>query len=189
MGSIPFITLSPSSTLDFASIVKHVGCPFFIKPSSLGSSVGVARITNESEFKDAVVNAFLYDNKIIAEEAISGREIECSILGNEDVEASLVGEVIVSKNNHEFYSFDAKYVDKQGARIDSPANVPDDLVLELQKMSIDIFKVLECCGMARIDFFIKSDGGIFINEINTIPGFTTNSMYPRLWEASGLGYS
>lgn len=169
----------------FSHFVKELGLPFFIKPANAGSSVGVSKVKTESDFHKAIEEAFLYDRKIIIEEFIQGREIECSILGNDYPIASLPGEVIPK---HEFYSYEAKYLDEEGASYEIPAKLSAASVKQVQDLSIEAFQVLCCEGMARVDFFLREDGQFFINEINTIPGFTKISMYPKLWQVSGLPY-
>lgn len=174
------------SALTFKAISKELGTPFFLKPANAGSSVGVFKVKSEEEFKGALADAAQYDDKLLFEEAIDAREIECSVLGNEEPHASLPGEVIPT---HEFYSYAAKYLDENGAHLKVPADLDPDKVKEVQELSIKAFQVLECEGMARVDFLMrKSDGKLFLNEINTIPGFTDISMYPKLWQASGLSY-
>jgi D-alanine-D-alanine ligase len=163
-----------------------LGLPVFVKPANLGSSVGISKVKNKSEFERAVKEAFEYDTKVIIEEAINGREIECSVLGNENPIASLPGEVIPK---HEFYSYTAKYIDEHGAALEIPARLSKEVVKKIQKTAIKTFKVLNCEGMGRVDFFLKKNGELLVNEINTIPGFTAISMYPKLWEASGMSYS
>jgi len=170
----------------FDMVVKKLGLPFFVKPANLGSSVGVSKVTTELEFEKAVGNAFLFDRKILLEEGINAREIECSVLGNEDKRASLPGEVIP---HHEFYDYEAKYIDENGAGLDIPAKLSPKQVKEIQELAIKACTVLCVEGMARVDFFLeKETGKIYLNEINTIPGFTNISMYPKLWEASGISY-
>ncbi len=154
----------------------------------MGSSVGVNKATNDQEFHHAIEEAFRYDVKILIEEAISGREIECSVLGNDHPIASVPGEVIPDKTKHQFYSYQAKYLDEHGAALEIPANLPEHLVKRVQELSIKAFKILCCEGMARVDCFLTDAGQVMINEINTIPGFTRISMYPKLWEASGISY-
>jgi D-alanine-D-alanine ligase len=173
-------------TLDFESVSQEIGLPFFVKPANAGSSVGVSKVSCESEFKNAMDLAFLYARKVLLEEFIPGREIECSVLGNDHPIASLPGEVIPQ---HEFYSYEAKYLDEQGALFQIPVQLPPELVKKVQMMSIEVFQALCCEGMARIDFFLKENGDLLVNEINTIPGFTKISMYPKNWEASGIAYS
>ena len=170
---------------DYSGVSAVLGKPFFVKPANLGSSVGVNKVHSASEYQQAVNRAFEYDNKILIEENIKGREIECSVLGNDDPVASLPGEIIP---HHEFYSYDAKYIDEQGAALEIPARLADDVIAGIQKHSIAVFRTLSCEGMARVDFFLRGDSEIIVNEINTIPGFTSISMYPRLWDASGIPY-
>ncbi|MDR3139992.1 MAG: D-alanine--D-alanine ligase [Treponema sp.] len=170
----------------FQAIREELGLPFFVKPANMGSSVGVGKIRNEEEYPLCVREAFEYDTKIILEEFIPGRELECSVLGNEEPLASLPGEV---KSRHEFYSYDAKYLDEQGAVLEIPARINEDVCRALQALAVKTFQTLACEGLGRVDFFLKPDGTIMVNEINTMPGFTRISMYPKLWEASGLSYS
>lgn len=169
--------------INYEKILKTVGAPFFIKPANLGSSVGVHKVKNKKEFRVALKDAFSYDNKILAEEYVRGREIECSVLGNENLIASLPGEVIPI---HEFYSYEAKYLDENGARLVIPAKLPKSVIARIQRLAVQSCKALCIEGMARVDFFLKKDGELLVNEINTIPGFTNISMYPKLWEASGI---
>jgi D-alanine-D-alanine ligase len=176
---------SDQKNISFVKVQQALGLPFFVKPANLGSSVGISKVSKKSQFGAAVNDAFRYDNKIVIEEAIRGREIECSVLGNDKPIASLPGEIIVK---HEFYSYDAKYVDDQGARLEIPARLPGKIVKEIQKIAMHTYRVLCCEGMARVDFFLRPKGKVLVNEINTIPGFTKISMYPKMWEASGLSY-
>jgi len=181
-----FKTFREGDTLEFQEIARALGVPLFIKPANLGSSVGVHKARTEEEFRAAVRDAFIYDRKILVEEYIKGREIECSVLGNEEPIASLAGEVIPT---HEFYSYEAKYLDENGAALEVPAKLSGEIMKQVQDMAVRAFKALECEGMARVDFFLKENGDLFVNEINTIPGFTSISMYPKLWEATGISYS
>jgi D-alanine-D-alanine ligase len=181
-----FVVLRKNETPSYKNILKTLGSPLFIKPANLGSSVGVHKVKNEREFEAALKDAFNFDTKIIVEEYIECREIECSVLGNDDPIASVPGEVIVK---HEFYSYDAKYIDENGAALEIPAKLTKPQTNKIQELAIKTFKVLECSGMARVDFFMTKKGKILVNEINTIPGFTSISMYPKLWEASGISYS
>jgi len=171
--------------ITFEKLKQSLGVPFFVKPANLGSSVGVTKIHNKREYSVALELAFSYDNKILIEEYIDGKEIECAVLGNEAPIASLCGEIIP---HHEFYSYEAKYLDENGAALSIPAHIPKHVSKKIQKLAIQVFEVLCCEGMARVDFFVTDDENIFINEINTIPGFTSISMYPKLWEASGISY-
>lgn len=182
-----FIVLkSHKPILDFQKIKDEIGLPFFVKPANMGSSVGVSKIHNETEYKSSISKAFDFDTKIIIEEYIKGREIECSVLGNENPIASIPGEVI---SNHEFYSYDAKYIDEHGAILEIPAKISDHITRQVQELAIKTFQALSCEGLGRVDFFLKDDGEVIVNEINTIPGFTKISMYPKLWEASGISYT
>lgn len=170
----------------FGSIAEELGLPVFVKPANLGSSVGIHKIHREEQFLPALQNAFQYDSKVLVEEAVVGREIECSVLGNEQPKASILGEVIPQK---EFYSYEAKYLDEKGAILKVPAELPHEVSEKIRSFAIDSFKALGCEGMARVDFFYSTHRGVFVNEVNSIPGFTRISMYPRLWEASGVSYS
>ena len=188
-ASIPiakFLVFKEKRQIDFEAVSAEVGLPFFVKPANSGSSVGVSKVKNKSDFKKAVDEAFLYDTKVITEEFIDGREVECAVLGNESPIASVVGEVIP---NHEFYSYEAKYTDENGALIEVPAKIPTEVSDRIRDLAIKTFKALSCEGLGRVDFFLKKNGDVVVNEINTIPGFTKVSMYPRLWEASGISYS
>ena len=173
-------------TIRFGKVKAMLGLPLFVKPANLGSSVGISKVARKSEFAAAVRKAFRYDNKIIIEEGIAGREIECSVLGNEMPIASLPGEIVVQ---HDFYSYDAKYLDDTGARLEIPAKLPANMVKQIQRLAVETYRTLCCEGMARVDFFLRPNGQVLVNEINTIPGFTTISMYPKMWQASGLSYS
>jgi D-alanine-D-alanine ligase len=182
-----FITLRLEDDVpSFQEIKEKLGTLCFVKPANMGSSVGINRAETEEEYLAAVKEAFEFDNKIIIEEFIAGREIECAILGNENPKASVVGEISF---NDSFYSYDAKYVDEGGYRIDIPALIEPEMQVKIQEVALKTFKVLECEGFARVDIFLTKDNQIFVNEINTIPGFTKISMYPKLWEASGVAYT
>ncbi|MBN2093425.1 D-alanine--D-alanine ligase [candidate division KSB1 bacterium] len=170
----------------FETIVNELGLPFFMKPANSGSSVGIHKVHNFAEFEPALNDAFTYDTKILIEEFIKGREIECSVLGNYNPLASIPGEVIPT---HEFYSYEAKYLDEKGATLQIPAKLPENIIKNVQELAIKTFQVLCCQGMARVDFFLQSDETLLVNEINTIPGFTRISMYPKLWEMSGISYA
>ena len=151
----------------------------------MGSSVGVSKVKSEKDFMNGLSLAFSYDTKILLEKYIDGREIECSVLGNEDPIASLPGEIIPK---HEFYSYEAKYIDENGAALQIPAILPQKKIKEVQSLAVKAFQTLCCEGMARVDFFLDKKNKFFVNEINTIPGFTKISMYPKLWEKSGIPY-
>ena len=174
---------SARETIDFEGVTGTLGTPLFIKPANLGSSVGISKAGSKRDFDRAVALAFQYDVKIVIEEFIAGRELECSVLGNESPVASVPGEV---KPLHEFYSYDAKYIDANGALLEVPAVIAEARKKEIQELAVRSYKVLCCEGMARADFFLADDGRILVNELNTLPGFTNISMYPKLWEESGL---
>ncbi len=186
-----FLTINESqkNQLSFDEVSKKLRSPCYVKPANLGSSVGIHRVTNEAEFSAAIEDAFQYDTKILVEQAIEGREIECSVLGNDDRIASVPGEVVTNKAHHQFYSYEAKYIDETGAALEIPAQVSLELTERIQQLAIDSCRGLCCEGMARVDFFLTDDDQVFVNEINTIPGFTKISMYPKLWEASGISYT
>ncbi|WP_010272711.1 D-alanine--D-alanine ligase [Paenibacillus senegalensis] len=162
-----------------------VGYPCFVKPANLGSSVGVSKASNREELLQAIDEAFRYDLKVIVEEYVNAREIEVSVLGNDDPQASVPGEVVSS---NEFYDYRAKYIDGKSALI-IPAEVSEETAKQLRDMAITAFQAIEGSGLARVDFFVgKDDGKILVNEINTMPGFTPFSMYPLLWKESGKSY-
>lgn len=175
------------AAISFSAVKQALGLPFFVKPANLGSSVGVTKVHDETEFKGALASAFTYDNKLLIEQYIIGKEIECSVLGNSQPVASVCGEIA---SPHEFYSYEAKYLDETStSSLTIPASIPNHVSAQVQDLAIKAFKVLCCEGMARVDCFVTQDEAVLINEINTIPGFTSVSMYPKLWEASGLSYT
>jgi len=190
-----FKVLGPGEEFpDFEKLCAELGSPLFIKPANMGSSVGVSKVHKKEEYLSALSNAFEYDTKVLIEEFIPGREIECSVLGSSfgkqkdgnEIIASVPGEV---KPSHEFYSYDAKYIDENGAVLVIPADVPAETAQRIRELAIAVFKTICCDSLARVDFFLKEDGEIIVNEINTMPGFTKISMYPKLWEASGISYT
>lgn len=176
-----FITLRNGDKFDFKNIKKELGTPLFIKPANMGSSVGISKVENEQDFNKAIKNAFNFDKKIVIEENITGREIECAVLGNEHPMASVLGEIIPKGG---FYSYDAKYVDD--TKTITNVELPKNIQKEIQETALKVFEVLDCEGMGRVDFFLKKNGEVLVNEINTLPGFTSISMYPKLWEATGI---
>ncbi|MBI3895674.1 MAG: D-alanine--D-alanine ligase [Acidobacteria bacterium] len=168
------------------AIEKKLRYPVFVKPANLGSSVGISKARNRKELDAALRLAAEYDRKILIERAVDGREIECAVLGNEEPIASVPGEII---SGREFYDYAAKYLEDTSQLL-VPAPLAPTQVKQVQRLAIAAFQATECAEMARVDFFLeKKTGKIFVNEINTIPGFTSISMYPRMWEASGLSYS
>lgn len=179
---VHFLDEKPS----FEDVVERMGSPFFVKPANMGSSVGISKVKNAKQYSESLDKAFQYDLKVLIEEYVKGREIECSVLGFESVTASLPGEI---KPQHDFYSYEAKYIDEDGAILEIPAQISKEKTLEVQVLAIKVFEVLFCEGLGRVDFFLKSNGDLLVNEINTMPGFSKISMYPKLWEASGLSYA
>ncbi len=159
--------------------------PLFVKPANLGSSVGVSKCSNRADLLEGLMEAARYDRRILVQHGINGREIEVSVLGNDNPEASIAGEIIPSR---EFYSYEAKYVDETSELI-IPAPIPEATAEQVRTLAVQAFKAIDCQGMARVDFLLDRDTGeLFLNELNTIPGFTSISMYPKLWEACGLPY-
>jgi D-alanine-D-alanine ligase len=172
----------------FDELKASLGTPLFVKPANLGSSVGISRAEDAAQYQGALATAFEYDTKVVVEECILGREIECAVLGNDDPQASVPGE-IVTGGGHTWYDYDAKYMDEKGARLLIPAPLDPAAAEKVRSMALQAFTALCCEGMARVDMFVKEDGQVLVNEINTIPGFTRISMYPKLWEASGMSYT
>jgi len=164
---------------------QDLGYPLFSKPANLGSSVGIAKVESPEGLVAAVDHAFLFDSKVVLEVAVeAAREIECAVLGNEDPTASLPGEI---RPSNEFYDYSAKYFDEASELI-IPAELPSDVIEEIQRMAVAAFRSIEVEGMARVDFFLDGEDRLIVNELNTIPGFTSISMYPKMWEVSGLSY-
>ena len=184
-----FLTFRAGETPSFAAATAELGLPIFVKPARLGSSVGVGRAGTPDVFAAAVAEAFRHDRKILVEECVRGREIECGVLEGEDgaLLVSPPGE-IAPKSHHAFYSYEAKYLDDHGADIVVPADLPDAVAGELRRLSAEAFRVLGCEGLARVDFFLRQDGGVLVNEVNTLPGFTRISMYPQVLGAAGVAY-
>ena len=167
-------------------VTEKLNFPMFVKPSNSGSSVGISKASNLEELKNAIVEASKFDKKILIEQGIDGREVECAVLGNEDVVSSCVGEIIAAD---EFYSYDAKYKNQESKTL-IPAEISDDKSEEIRKLAIKAFKAIDGKGLSRVDFFIENGTGkVYINEINTLPGFTSISMYPKLFEQVGVEYS
>jgi len=168
-------------------VTEELRYPVFVKPANLGSSVGISKAKSEADLRTAMELALQFDRKIVIEAGIvNAREIECAVLGNDDPQASIPGEIIPSR---EFYDYEAKYLD-DASEVVIPASLRDNEAREVQRLAIEAFRAVDCAGMARVDFFVtRDDGRIYVNEVNTIPGFTTISMYPKMWEASGLSYT
>jgi D-alanine-D-alanine ligase len=186
-----FVSVKAGSFPLYHDVRAELGAQVFVKPANLGSSVGISRADSEESLQKALQLAFQYDSKVLIEEQIIGRELECSVLGNENPQASLPGE-IVAHPKHGFYSYEAKYLDDGGAVLKLPAEVSREDCQALKAMAVRAFQALGCEGMARVDFFLREKPGaspeLLVNELNTIPGFTSISMYPKLWEISGIPF-
>jgi D-alanine-D-alanine ligase len=195
-AGVPVVKYFPMIRADYdehpalaKKFARELGYPVFVKPNAMGSSIGIAKVKRPADLDAAVRDAFQYDRKILIEESCQGRELECAVLGNDRPEASTVGEIVV-KHGHEFYSYESKYVDERGSEIRIPADLPKKTIDTIRMLAIAAFKALSLRGMARVDFLARRDlKKIYVNEVNTIPGFTSISMYPKLWEASGLPLS
>lgn len=167
-------------------VEKKLGFPVFVKPSNSGSSVGVTKANNGAELIKAIQTASMYDKKVLIEEAIVGKEVECAVLGNDKVLASTVGEILSAED---FYTYDAKYKSSESKTV-IPGDLPKEVIDEIKRIAIKAFKAVDGSGLARVDFFVQNKTNkIYLNEINTMPGFTSISMYPKLWEHEGLSYS
>jgi D-alanine-D-alanine ligase len=182
---VDYVTVS-RETPDLTKICDRLPFPMFVKPANLGSSVGISKAHDAGELEAAVTLAAQYDRKIIIERGIIGRELECAVLGNDNPIASLPCEILPSR---EFYDYDDKYLlDRAETKL--PADLPAETTAELRRLAVECYRAVECEGMGRVDFLLESSTGkLYINEINTIPGFTSISMYPKMWEASGIGFS
>jgi D-alanine-D-alanine ligase len=184
------VTINHGAAPAFAELQRALGLPLLIKPARQGSSVGVSKVSAEEDYEAALTEGFRHDRKLLAEEFIRGREIECSVL--EDIEGGLFvsrpGE-IVPAHSHGFYSYDAKYIDEHGAALKVPAELPQEIEGKIREMAAEAFRAVGCDSMARVDFFVTPDMRVLINELNTIPGFTDISMYSKAMAASGVSYS
>lgn len=176
----------PAQVPTYEEVVAKLGTPFFIKPASQGSSIGVSCVRNMTDYRLALETAGVAYGPVLIERAMVGREIECSVLGGAHPQASLPGEFITP---HDFYSYAAKYHDGDHLVLNTPADLPADLIAAVQSLSLRAFAVLRCRGLARVDFFLSEAGELWINEVNTLPGFTAMSLYPKNFEASGLSYA
>lgn len=165
-------------------IGRNLGWPVFVKPANSGSSVGISKVKDAAGFDAAVRAAAAHDEKIVVEEAVRGREIECAVLGNTEPEASVCGEIIPC---NDFYDYNAKYI-QDDTKLEIPAGLPEDISARVRRTAVEAFRLFGCRGMARADFFVDKTGAVLLNEFNTIPGFTQISMYPKLFEASGMPY-
>lgn len=182
------VTFDERSSLSFPAVREKLGLPFMVKAASLGSSVGVTKVNSESDFDRAIEEGFLYDDTILMESFIAGREVECSILGNRPPKASLPCEIVVNPK-YEFYTFEAKYVDPDAARVEIPARLKATETERIRELSLKAYQTLMCEDFARVDLFLTPEGEVFINEINTIPGFTNSSGYPMMWNERGISFT
>jgi D-alanine-D-alanine ligase len=184
------ITIHQSRPPSFADLKRELGLPVFIKPARQGSSVGISKVATAGQFEAGLAEGFKYDRKLLAEEFVRGREIECSVL--EDTAGGLFvsrpGEIVPAES-HGFYTYDAKYIDENGAALRVPAELPREIENRIREIAGNAFRAVGCDGMARVDFFVTADMRILVNEINTIPGFTDISMYSKAMAASGVGYA
>jgi len=192
---VPSITVSKhqwqgNSGIIISDALNKLGMPLFVKPLCTGSSVGVKKVKNKELLPEAIDFAFQFDTRILIEKAIDCREIECAVLGNENPAASILGEILPDLDHHEFYSYDAKYIDPNGATMKIPADIDKNLAMCIREAAVNGYIALGCSSLARVDFFVdRKTNDFYLNEINTLPGFTSISMYPKLWEATGLKYS
>lgn len=173
------------SVPSYSSVAEKLSPVLFVKPANMGSSVGVHRVSSTQEWTEAIHDAFQYDEKVLIEEEVHGREVECAVLGNKKPVATKVGEVLSGN----FYSYDEKYEASSVARVVIPAELDDGSQDELKQVALKSYAVLGCAGLARVDMFLAEDGKIVVNEVNTMPGFTSISMYPKLWEEEGISYT
>jgi len=167
-----------------AAIETSIGYPAFIKPANGGSSVGISKVRSKEDLPHAFCAAFQYDRKVLVEQAVEAREVECAVLGNDDPQPSPLGEVTYTR---EFYDYEAKYFDPN-TKLVIPAELPQDTVQHIQDLAVRGYRAIDCSGMGRMDFFLTRDGDVYIDEVNTVPGFTPGSMYPALWQHGGLSY-
>ena len=170
----------------YESLLIQLGPTMFVKPANMGSSVGVSKVTSKESYETAMHNAFDYDQKILIEEGIKGKEVECAVMGNDSPIASTVGQLQIPD---EFYSYDKKYIHTNDVKIIIPLQVSNKLLAKISALAIQTYKTLECKGFARVDFFLKENGEVIVNELNSVPGFTANSMFPKLFQAGGYSYS
>jgi D-alanine-D-alanine ligase len=180
---VPFRLIRRGESLSYADAAEALGETLFVKPANSGSSVGTSKAEDAASFDRAVEEAFRYDNKVLVEQAISGREIECAVIGNEEPQVAVPGEIV---STAQFYTYEAKYQNEDEARMEVPANLPPEFSDRIRGLAADAYRTLGCEGMARVDSFVTPNYDVFINEINTIPGFTTRSMFPVMWAHTDL---
>lgn len=182
----PYLMATPQHKPSFDEAQNTLGVPMFLKPANLGSSVGVYKVSTEADYNKYLAEGLKLDHKVLIEKSIKGREIECAVLGNESPKASLPGEIVMTSD---FYDFESKYVDSNASSTVIPAEITEGQVQGIRDTAVKAFQTLGCEGLARVDFFLTEDGELMINEINTLPGFTNISMYPKMWEATGITYA
>jgi D-alanine-D-alanine ligase len=182
---VPFRVVRRGDQPAYEEMADALGRALFVKPANSGSSVGTSKAEDAGAFARALDEAFRYDHKVLVETAIRGREVECAVLGNEEPRASVPGEIV---STAQFYTYEAKYLDAEASRMEVPADLPEDVAGRIRAAATDACRVLGCEGMARVDFFLTPAHDLYINEVNTIPGFTERSMYPVMWQATGLPY-
>lgn len=192
----PFVVIRPGewqrNPAAWTTTIADLGLPVFVKPARAGSSLGISKVADLADLPAAISEAQRHDPKVIVEAGIVGREIECAVLGGRDGErprASLPGEIEVTDSAHGFYDFEAKYLDEANVRLTCPADLPPEVVSLVQELAVRTFEAIGCEGLARVDVFVTTTGDVIVNEINTMPGFTPFSMYPRMWAASGIEYT
>lgn len=183
-----YFFFSEKQQITFEAVHANLGLPFMVKAASLGSSVGVSKVNSEADFATAIEEGFRYDDCILIEKFIKGREVECAVMGNYPPQASFPGEIVISKE-YEFYTFDAKYVDDKAVSIEVPAKLDPTAVEKIRQLSLKTYQSLACEDFARVDLFLTETGDVYVNEINTIPGFTNSSMFPMMWRERGVSFT
>ncbi len=180
---VPFRLARRTARPPFGEVAAALGPVLFVKPAGSGSSVGTSKVEREAAYAPALDAAFSYDNKVLIEQAVTGREVECAVIGNEELRTATLGEIVSTAS---FYTYDAKYEDPDAARMEVPADLPEAVSDRVRALVADAYRVLGCEGMARVDFFVTPEHAVFVNEVNTIPGFTARSMFPVMWEHAGM---
>ena len=184
---VPYMSFTKDEVISFEEVKNKLGLPFIVKAGNLGSSVGISKVNTSEDFDDALTDSFKYGYEILIESFVKCRELECGIIGNESLSSTLAGEIILLKN-HAFYTYEAKYQDESAIRVTIPAQIPTAVHQQIRALCEKAFLTLKCNDFARVDIFLTPKNEIFINEINTIPGFTDASMFPGLWENMGISY-
>lgn len=188
MSAYLYYEYSEKEDIKYETVVEELGLPFMVKAGNLGSSVGVYKINNKEEFTDALQKVFQFDHQILLEAYILGRELECSVIGNNPPVASLPAEIIIS-DQYEFYTYEAKYLDPKAVQLKIPAEIDEPITEQIRVCAVKAYQALHCEDFARVDLFLTSDNKIYVNEINTIPGFTNSSMFPMMWKERGISFT